>query len=87
MRIRPAVLLEEEVGLPHSTPPAFKWTGNANTATVGERTGSGVQATDSAGGRLMVGGALGEVGGWGVSRDGRTVQTSCLITQTPSSLL
>lgn len=46
-------------------PPACKWTGNANTATVGERTGSGVQATGSAGGRLMVGGVLGEVGGQG----------------------
>lgn len=38
---------------------ASKWTGNANMATVGEWTGSGVQATGSAGGRLSV-----EGGGW-----------------------
>lgn len=58
-------------------------------ATVGEWKRSGVQATGSAGGRLSVGGVLEEdrLEGGGVSWDGRTVQTSCLITQTPSSLL
>lgn len=54
-------------------------------ATVGEWKRSRVQATGSAGGRLSVGGVLEE--GGGASRDDRTVQTSCLITQTPSSLL
>ena len=54
-------------------------------ATVGEWKGSGVQATGPAGGRLSVGGVL-EEEEEGASWDGRTVQTSCLITQTPSSL-
>lgn len=59
MRMRPAVLAKEEVGAPSLTPPlAFKWTGNANMATVGEWKRSGVQATGSAGGRLSVGGVL-----------------------------
>lgn len=40
MRMRPPVLAEEEEGAPQ---PAFKWTGNANTATVGEWKRSEVQ--------------------------------------------
>lgn len=67
MRMRPAVLAEEEEGAPQ---PVFKWTGNANMATVGEWKRSGVQATGSAGGRLSVGGVLEEKEGgrgWGVS--------------------
>lgn len=43
-----------------------KWTRNANMATVGEWTGSEVQAAGSAGGRLNV--RLGGWRGWGVSR-------------------
>lgn len=58
MRMRPAVLAKEGWGLPHLPPLAFKWTGNANMATVGEWRRSGVQATGSAGGRLSVGGVL-----------------------------
>lgn len=46
----------EKRGLPRPTPLRFKWTGNANMATVGEWKRSGVQATGSAGGRLSVGG-------------------------------
>lgn len=87
--MRPAVLAGTRRGLPHSPPTsASKWTGNANMATVGEWKRSRVQATGSAGGRLSVGGELEEEEdrGEGVSWDGRTVQTSCLITQTPSSL-
>lgn len=60
MRMRPAVLAKGEVGAPSLTPLAFKWTGNANMATVGEWKRSGVQATGSAGGRLSVGGVLEE---------------------------
>lgn len=65
MRMRPAVV-------PPPPPPfAFKWAGNANMATVGERKGSGVQATGSAGGRLSEEGVL----GGGVPRDGRDCTT------------
>lgn len=84
--MKPAVVVEEEWGLPQSPLPGFKWTGNANMATVGEWKRSGGQATGSAGGGLSVGGVLEEEEG-GVSWDGETVQTSCLITQTPSSSL
>lgn len=70
MRMRPALLAEEEEGGP-SVPPIFKWTGNANMATVGQWKRSGIQATVSAGGRLSVGGVLEEEEGrWG-GGDGR----------------
>lgn len=57
MRMRPAALAGEEEGAPTLTPTfAFKWTGNANMATVGEWKRSEFQATGSVGGRLRVGG-------------------------------
>lgn len=64
--MKPAVVVEEEWGLPQSPLPGFKWTGNANMATVGEWKRSGGQATGSAGGGLSVGGVLEEEEGGGL---------------------
>lgn len=58
---------------------AFKWTGNANMATVGEWTGSGVQATGSAGGRLSV-----EGGGW---KEGERVEGGLMGRQDCTNIL
>lgn len=89
MRKRPAVRPEGGCPSPHPHPPSpFKWTGNANVATVGEWERSAVQAVGPAGGRLSRGVLEREReggGGSGSSWEHRTVQTSCLITVRPSS--